>query len=70
MIEIMKIVGAVGLVLICIGIIQKQRKRGDILYIVGGICLELYSISIRDLIFIILQLVFIASAVYDYLKRI
>lgn len=66
----MKIVGAVGLVLICIGIIQKQRKRGDILYIVGGICLELYSISIRDLIFIILQLVFIASAVYDYLKRI
>ena len=66
--EIFKIVGAVGLLLISIGIITKSRKRQDILYIAGGICLEIYSIYLGDLIFIILQVVFTLAAFYDFTK--
>lgn len=63
-----KIIGAVGLVLISIGIITKKRLSQDVLYIFGGICLEIYSIIIGDLIFIILQLIFTISAVYDLIR--
>lgn len=38
------------------------------LYIIGGICLEIYSIYLHDLIFIILQIVFTLAAVYDLVK--
>jgi lipid-A-disaccharide synthase-like uncharacterized protein len=63
-----KIVGALGLILISIGIIAKPRKRQDFLYIVGGLFLEAYSIYINDVIFIILQIVFTLSAIYDLAK--
>jgi hypothetical protein len=63
-----KIIGALGLILISIGVITKQRKRQDILYIVGGLCLEAYSINLNDVIFIILQIVFSLSAIYDLTK--
>ncbi len=68
MIEIFKIVGALGIILISIGILNKKRKSQDILYIFGGVCLELYSIYIGDLIFIILQIIFTLAAVYDLIK--
>jgi len=63
-----KIIGALGLVLISIGIITKQRKKQDVLYIIGGLCLEAYSIHLKDAIFIILQIVFTFSAIYDLIK--
>lgn len=63
-----KLIGAVGLVLISIGIITKKRLSQDVLYIVGGICLEIYSIFIGNLIFIILQLIFTISTVYDLIR--
>jgi lipid-A-disaccharide synthase-like uncharacterized protein len=63
-----KIIGAFGLILISVGLLVKGRKKQNILYILGGIGLEVYSISIRDTIFIILQIVFIFSAVYDFIK--
>ncbi|MFH1187393.1 MAG: hypothetical protein ABIC82_05160 [bacterium] len=66
--NIFKLIGALGLIIISTGIISKQRKRQDVLYIIGGICLEIYSIHIGDLIFIILQLIFTAAAIYDFLK--
>jgi len=69
MINIFKLIGALGIILISIGIINKQRKTQDIYYILGGICLEIYSIYIADLIFIILQVIFITSAIYDFLKN-
>ena len=37
-------------------------------FLAGGVCLELYSIFLQDPIFIILQLVFIISAVWDLYK--
>jgi lipid-A-disaccharide synthase-like uncharacterized protein len=68
MISIFKIIGSLGLLLITIGILLKNRKIRDILYVVGGLSLEVYSIFIGDLIFIILQAVFTMVAVYDLIK--
>lgn len=59
-----RIIGAVGLLFITFGVLTKNRAKQDILFIIGGILLEAYSIYLRDVIFIPLQLVFILSAVY------
>lgn len=66
--NIFKIVGALGIILISVGILTKKRKNEDVYYILGGLCLEAYSIYIGDTIFIILQVIFILSAVYDFCK--
>lgn len=68
MAEIFKIIGAAGIILISIGIITKNRKLQDVQYILGGICLEIYSLYIGDLIFIILQIIFTLAAIYDFAK--
>ncbi len=68
MINILRFIGALGLVLISIGVIIKKRETQDIYYIIGGICLEIYSIYIGDLIFIILQIIFTLSATYDLVQ--
>ncbi len=48
---------------------KKIRRRYTYpLLIIGGICLEIYSIYIQDPIFIILQGVFIISAIYGLIK--
>lgn len=64
----MKLIGAFGLLLISIGIVTKQRRNQDLLYIVGGVALEAYSIFIGDPIFIVLQIIFTVAAVYDFFK--
>jgi len=63
--DIFKLIGAIGILLICIGILAKKRALQDYLYILGGLCLELYSVHIQDIIFIVLQFIFVASATYD-----
>ena len=63
-----KIIGAAGLLLISAGIVTKKRKTQDIFYIIGGLCLETYSIYLGDIIFIILQIIFTLSAIYDLVK--
>ena len=64
----MIIFGIIGLLLISIGVILKNRKYQNIIYIIGGLSLLLYSYSIKSLIFIILQIVFIISAIYSIIK--
>lgn len=64
-----KLIGALGILLVAIGILRKDRKQQDVFYMAGGVCLEIYSVVIQDVIFIILQLIFIAAAVYDYGKK-
>ena len=66
MINIFTLFGIAGLIFIIIGIIKKKRKSEFLHLILGGIFLEIYSISIKDIVFIILQLVFIAVAIYEY----
>ncbi|TFF99202.1 MAG: hypothetical protein EU541_05540 [Promethearchaeota archaeon] len=63
-----QLIGAIGIILISIGIVIQERLKQDFFYIWGGICLELYSISIGDLIFIILQIIFTIAAVFDFVK--
>lgn len=64
----MKFIGALGLLLISIGIITKNRRQQDVLYIMGGVALEAYSIYLGDYIFIVLQIIFTVAAVYDFFK--
>jgi len=61
------IIGAIGLILISVGVILKNEVYQDILFIIGGIFLGIYSIYIGSVIFIILQLVFIATASLELL---
>ncbi len=63
---IFQIIGAAGLLFISAGVITKKRKTQDIFYIIGGICLETYSIYLGNVIFIILQIIFTLVASYDF----
>lgn len=67
---IYKIAGIIGLILIILGNLttlkEKTRKKYSYpLFLLGGVGLLIYSISINDLIFIILQSVFIIIAFYE-----
>ncbi|MSU75744.1 MAG: hypothetical protein EXS55_04505 [Candidatus Magasanikbacteria bacterium] len=59
-----KAFGVIGLLVITRGIFIKKEKPRDWYFAIGGIFLLAYSIYLRDWIFIILQLVFIASNLY------
>jgi len=66
--NLFKIIGIVGLLFITTGILIKKRKTQDIFYIIAGLCLEIYSIYLGNVIFAILQIVFILAAGYDLTK--
>ena len=57
--------GILGLVVASVAIWIKKEKYQDILFILGGLLLLGYSIAIHDPIFIILQIIFILSAVIE-----
>jgi len=73
-INIFYLIAIVGLLCIIVGtlMISMNKKMSNryvyFLFIVGGICLEIYSIYIKDLIFIVLQAIFIVSAIYGLIK--
>jgi len=52
-----------------VAVLDKNKRRQDIFFILGGLCMEAYSIYLKDMLFIILQLIFIISAVYDLFRR-
>lgn len=67
-------IGIIGLILIILGNItiykpKKIRKKYTYpLLIAGGICMTIYSLLIDNLLFTILQIAFIFSAVYGLIK--
>lgn len=63
-----KAIGAAGILFICAGVLGKESIKNSIFYLLGGICLEIYSIFLGDLIFIILQGVFIIVAAYKLIR--
>lgn len=66
--NLFKIAAIVGLICIIVGIslIKPRQKRTQfILFIVGGLLLESYSLHIKDNIFIILQAAFTISALFE-----
>jgi len=62
------IFGIIGLIVISVAIWLKEKKQ-DILFVIGGIFLLVYSLSINNTIFSILQVVFIASAFTESMKK-
>tara|TARA_Y100000034_G_scaffold91111_1_gene109862 strand:+ start:8069 stop:8326 length:258 start_codon:yes stop_codon:yes gene_type:complete len=72
--NIFKIIAVIGLILIISGTliisskIKNRRKYAFPKLLIGGICLLIYSIYIRDTIFIILQSVYIIITVYGLIK--
>ncbi|MBU1202475.1 hypothetical protein KKH39_00290 [Patescibacteria group bacterium] len=60
--DIYKFVGILGLVIISTGVFWQKKYLEDTLYIIGGVALLVYSYSIREWIFVVLQIVFILSA--------
>jgi lipid-A-disaccharide synthase-like uncharacterized protein len=66
--NIFKISAILGLISIISGITLtkvSQKRKQYILFILGGILLEIYSLRIKDTIFIILQAVFTLSAIIE-----
>lgn len=66
---IFEIIGVLGLIAIIAGVLLKTKKKEDLAFIVGGILLAVYSIHLKDVIFIILQVVFTFVAIYDYFRK-
>jgi lipid-A-disaccharide synthase-like uncharacterized protein len=62
------IFGVIGLLIISVAIWIKNEKRQDVLFILGGLCLLIYSISIKNIIFSVLQIVFIISSLIELIK--
>lgn len=68
---IFNLLSIIGLISIIIGVIlinEKLRKYQYIAFIIGGICLEIYSLYLADIVFIILQAVFTLSAIYGLIR--
>lgn len=69
---VFKITGALGLVFITIGVLTKDRIRENIYFIIGGCLLEVYSVYLKDMIFIPLQVIFVLAslfALYELKKK-
>jgi lipid-A-disaccharide synthase-like uncharacterized protein len=72
--NLFQIIGALGLIFIILGTflisLKKKTNRRHIypLLLIGGIYLEIYSIYIQDIIFIILQGVYILVTIYGLIK--
>jgi lipid-A-disaccharide synthase-like uncharacterized protein len=67
--DLIKLFGVAGLLAVTLGILLKNRKNQNILFIVGGVLLEIYSIHQKDVIFIVLQVVFTAAAAFNLVKQ-
>jgi len=69
MIPLLKLIGIIGLLLIITGVSISKRKTRNIFLLFGGLALEAYSIYINDLIFIILQGIFVVTVVWNMVKK-
>ncbi|MEX1064201.1 MAG: YgjV family protein [Candidatus Paceibacterota bacterium] len=61
--------GITGLIAISIAVWIKNEKKQDILFAVGGACILVYSIGIKNVIFSVLQIIFITSALAELIKK-
>ena len=65
---VFKLCGVIGLILITSGVLSKKNTMQTKRFIAGGVFLEIYSLYIGDIVFIVLQAVFIIAAVYEYTR--
>lgn len=75
-IDIFYLIGIFGLLILTYAILlnlKKSKSTGKYVYsmfVVGGLLLLIYSIYIKNTLFIILQVVFIIAAIYGLIKHI
>lgn len=67
--SIYKIIGIAGLVFICLSMVVKHRTTRDIFGVFGGVCLLMYSLYLKDFIFIVLQGVYILVVLVDFINK-
>lgn len=60
-----KILGALGLIFITSGVLIKKEIKQDIFFVIGGLLLLIYSIYLRDPVFIPLQIIFTIASLYE-----
>lgn len=60
--------GIVGLLLITYGVLSKFPLIEKKYFIFGGIFMTIYSLFMGDLIFILLQIVFLSASIYKFFK--
>ena len=66
--DIFPILGAAGLVVISAAVWIKKEERQNILFIIGGALLLVYSIYIESVIFSVLQVVFMLSSLIELIQ--
>ena len=59
------ILGIIGLLIISIGVLVRKRRDEEYYFITGSVFLFLYSFSLNNYIFMILQIVFMAASGYE-----
>lgn len=62
---IFKVIGGIGLLLISYGVVTNQKPKKDILFTIGGAGLLVYSIYIKDPVFIPLQIIFMSASIWE-----
>lgn len=66
--DIYQFVGILGLIIVAIGVLWQKKFIEDILYIIGGVALFVYSYHIREWIFIVFMVVFVVSALVHLVR--
>lgn len=61
--------GIIGIIFICLAILSKNKKQQNIFYLLGGSGLLIYSIYLKDFVFIILQMFVIFAVIYNLTKK-
>ena len=67
-IGIFHLLAILGLLILTFGILAKKEKQRNILFLIGGILLTTYSVYIKDMIIISLQIIFTLAAGYKLIK--
>lgn len=65
---IFNVIGVLGLIFVIFGLLQRKEIKEDIFFLIGGVFLIVYSIYLRNAIFIILQAAFILATIWEIIK--
>ena len=63
---VFKALGMIGILFMCGGVLKKK----DPMFLVSGILLLIYSIFLGDMVFIILECIFIIVTIYSMIKKV
>jgi lipid-A-disaccharide synthase-like uncharacterized protein len=61
-----KLCGIIGLLLVTKAIFIRGHRHQSIVFAAGGLFLLVYSVSLGDTVFIVLQSIFILSSAYEW----